>query len=98
TTWLEEEISYLSKRIRVESGQPDLFSSRSRSNVKIETALSVAQLAYLFKLLSDVGVISHRNQSDVIRLLADNFQTSKCKDISLDSLRNKFYDADPYTL
>lgn len=96
--WIDEEISYLNKKMQVSSSKPNLFAGLNENSVKIQSGLSVSQLAYFFRLLSDVGIITHSNQSDVMRFISDNFQTAKVKDISLDSIRNKFYNSDESTI
>ncbi len=39
-------------------------------------------------------IIEHENQSEIIRFVSENFQTHKTKEISVESLRNKFYNSD----
>jgi hypothetical protein len=98
STWIEEEINYLTKKMAIHSQPPSLFNSALKNKLKIQTSLSVAQLAYFHKLLVDVGAITHSNQRDVIRFIADNYQTSKTKDISTDSISSKFYNIEPSTI
>ncbi len=97
-TWIEEEINYLAKKVNLSSKPHDLFNQENLSNVKIESGVSVSQLSYFFRLVSEVGIINHSNQSDIIRFVADSFQTPKTKDISMDSVRNKFYNVDDATI
>jgi len=51
-------------------------------------------LAYFFKLQVDAGIITHKNQRDIFRHIADNYQTSKVHDISAESVGSKFYNAE----
>lgn len=90
-SWLEEEITYLNKKIALNIQQSALVDNKIEPQTKIMSGLSVSQLAHFFKLLFEVGVITHDNQSDIIRFLAFNFQTANAKNISIDSLKNKFY-------
>ena len=54
----------------------------------------MAQLALFFKSCFQVGIIEHENQSDIIRFISENFQTHKAKEISVESIKNKFYNTD----
>lgn len=96
--WLEEEINYLNKKISLTSQQPSLFDNSIDNKLKIMSGLSVPQLAHFYRLLYEVGIITHDNQSDIIRFLSDNFQTVKTKNISIDSLKNKFYYTEETTI
>lgn len=97
TGWLEEEINYLNKKILLATSphQPNLFSQVEKT--KIQTGLSVAQLAYFHKLQSEVGIITHKNQRDIFRHIAESYQTSKVHEISPDSIGSKYYNIDSKT-
>ena len=58
---------------------------------KIMLSISVAQLAYIFKVLVDMGTIKNKNVSDVMRFIIKNISTPKAQDISFDSLKTKYY-------
>lgn len=96
--WIEEEINYLTKKTQLQSQQqqPNLFTQLEKT--KIQSGLSVAQLAYFFKLQVDAGIITQKNQSDIFRHITDNYQTSKVHEISLDSVKNKFYNIEQSTI
>ncbi|MEO6301601.1 MAG: hypothetical protein ABIP51_00385 [Bacteroidia bacterium] len=96
--WLEEEINYLTKKMQLLTieQQPSLFNEFEKP--KIQSGLSVAQLAYFFKLQVDASIITHKNQRDIFRHIAENYQTSKANEISAESLSNKFYNAESSTM
>lgn len=98
TSWLEEEIAYRSRLLygTTKVTAKDLLVNTQ--SLKLTTALSVSQLAYFFKLMVDAGIITHKNQRDIFRHLADNYSTSKVNDISLESISNKFYAAESATM
>ena len=64
---------------------------------KIKPELSVPQLAYLFKLLLDLGIFKPRTQMNILNFISDNFQTPNTADISVRSLRSKYYTIDDCT-
>lgn len=64
---------------------------------KIETNLSVSQLAYLFRLLYETGYLKVRNQTDLLKFIANNFTTGNTTEISTRSLRSKYYNIDSAT-
>lgn len=66
-------------------------------NTKIETNLSVSQLAYLFRLMYETGYLKVRNQTDLLQFIADNFMTGNTHTISTRSLRSKYYNVDSAT-
>jgi hypothetical protein len=54
-------------------------------------ALSVAQLAFLIRVLTLGKIITNQNQADVIRVFASNFKTLKTEEISYGSLYGKYF-------
>ena len=64
---------------------------------KIQVSLSVAQLAYMFRVLTELGIVKNKNLSELMRFLTNNVSTPKAKDISFDSLKVKFYNPDHST-
>lgn len=95
--WLEEEINYLNKKLLLDEGskQPNLFNQSEK--IKIQTGISVAQLALFHKLQTEVGIITHKNQRDIFRHIAESYSTSKVQDISPDSVGSKYYNVDNTT-
>ncbi|WP_269242678.1 hypothetical protein [Flavobacterium limnophilum] len=93
TSWIEEEIEYLSRRKNL--GINNNYNANStEAKVKIQTSLSVAQLTYFFKILMKVKIIIHKNNADIFRFIAENFNTKSSTQISADSVKNNFYNAD----
>lgn len=64
---------------------------------KIETDLSVSQLAYLFRLMYEVGMLKVYNQTDLLKFISINFKTNNTQTISTRSLRSKYYNIDSAT-
>ncbi len=91
--WMEEELEYLSKKKSLVIGDSPNSANHSQ-RVKIQTSLSVGQLTYFIKLLMIVKVITHKNQSEVFRFIADNFITKATTAISVDSVKSKFYNVE----
>lgn len=58
---------------------------------KIKTASSVQQLSLFFKTMVETEFLLHDNHHDIFRFIADNFRTAQVNDISLDSIRSKYY-------
>ena len=94
TNWIEIENNYLLKHNTLSQIKQTETSSDDKSNTKINTSLSVAQLCYFLKLMCDTGVINHPNQKEIIQFIADNFQTEKVDNISVGSISSKFYSVD----
>ena len=96
SNWIEEEIEYLTKKIKLEANQISVLTNTD-AKIKLLSGLSVAQLSYFFGLLMEIGIIKHKNQMDIFRFIADNFKTSNTENISVDSLKTKFYNIETTT-
>ena len=96
SNWIEEEIEYLTKKIKLEANQISI-TSNTEAKIKLLSGLSVAQLSYFFGLLMDIGIIKHKNHMDVFRFIADNFRTSNSENLSVDSIKSKFYNIETTT-
>ncbi|RTY97228.1 hypothetical protein EKM02_14070 [Flavobacterium sp. RSP49] len=94
--WIEEEIEYLTKKIKLEANQLTNISN-NEEKIKFLTGLSVAQLSYFFGLLMEAGIIKHKNQTDVFRFISENFKTSMTDKISVDSIKVKYYNVESNT-
>lgn len=66
---------------------------------KMKTSLTVPQLAYLFKLLSELkpDIFDAKSKAEIHRFISANFTTKGTdgKDISVDKLRQLFNEPDP---
>lgn len=94
--WIEEEIAYLNRSVNLETNQ---FKTVPEKEVKTKflSALSVAQLSCFFGLLLETEIIKHKNQTDVLKFIAHNFKTSNTENISVDSLKAKYYNVESGT-
>jgi hypothetical protein len=88
--WLEEEICKV-KESRSRSAGSQIIVE------KLPISLSVAQLAYFYKVLFDIGTIPTKNQKEIARFLAANFKTSKTDSLSVESLNSKYYNVEEST-
>jgi hypothetical protein len=95
-SWIEEEIEYLTKKIKLEANQ---FTNVTNNDEKIKflTSLSVAQLSCFFGLLMETGIIKHKNQTDIFRFISENFKTNNTEKISVDSIKVKYYNVENTT-
>ena len=91
TMWLEEEIKYLNKKTALNKNQNDINLFSETEKTKIDTGLTVAQLALFFKLMSDVGIVNNKVQNDIFKHIAENYQTANASEISIGSIKNKYY-------
>lgn len=94
--WIDEEIDYLSKKIKLEENQLTNISS-NEDKIKFLTGLSVAQLSYFFALLMETGIIKHKNQIDIFRFISENFKTANTDKISTGSIKSKYYNIESTT-
>lgn len=94
--WIEEEIEFLQSSIHLRSVSQSV-PSEVMPKAKIQTELSVAQLCYLFNLLHQSGVIKQSNQRDIFRFIAENFKTKTTEQISVDSIKSRYYNVESST-
>ena len=97
-TWITEELYFLEKRRQLNVPLNVLKSDEPVVTPKVQTSLSVAHLSLGLKLLMDAGVITNKNSTEVMRMVARNFRTEKRESISEDSLRNKVYNIESGTV
>lgn len=57
---------------------------------KIRFDLSVAEIAYLIRLLVDEKIILNRNKTEVLRIVCENCEARRAETISINSIRNKY--------
>ncbi len=74
--------------------EPAVNNLRAPNSEKIKSTLSVSQLAFLYRLMYDAKAISLSNQTDILKFISENFQTANAPDISVRSLRSKYYSVD----
>jgi hypothetical protein len=96
-TWISEELLYLDKQKKFMI-IADVSGDEQPSEEKIQTTLSVADLSLFVKLLLESKMISNKNPSELIRLVARNFKTDRNDVISENSIRNKYYTVESGTL
>ncbi|MBX9853535.1 MAG: hypothetical protein K2X86_17465 [Cytophagaceae bacterium] len=94
--WLKAEIKHCRKKLKSYNPQQRTILSKE-SECKIETSLSVAQMAYFFKLLNKSGVITNKVQMDILHVISERFRSQKTDTISIESLHNKYYNVEDRT-
>jgi hypothetical protein len=93
--WITCELDYLRQKERLQL--PLKTDSHIKADFKIVFDLSVSQLAYIFKIFMDTGIIQNKNISEVIRFLSGFVKTKKAESVSYESLRIKFYNTESGT-
>lgn len=96
TLWIEEEIEYRSKKM-MQISTTETIPNPVGNKEKIHVGLSVAQLSWFVNLLVQSNIIKTKNQKDIIRFVAENFQTDNQKEISPTSLYSKYYNVESST-
>ena len=94
--WIEEETKFQKKKMTLAPIIPQLVAASDKG--KINSGLSVAQIAYFCSLLMQSGIIQDDNVSELLRVVCENFKTSKSENISHESLRHKYYSVEYATV
>lgn len=69
-------------------------NTETKSVVKLETSLSVSDIALLFRLLDEAKIINYKHKTEIYRYIASTMKTSKQDNISEASIKNKFLSPD----
>lgn len=94
TEYISVELEY-HERLQQLSAKPSGSSSDDfLSGFKLKFEDSVSQLAYLLKILIETKIIVNNNVSQVISFLVRFVVTRKSENISVGSLRSKFYNVE----
>ena len=96
TSYIIEEIEHLQRLQQL--GQFHLSKTGEvLSEFRIQIEMSVAQIAYLAKLLVESRVIGNRNVAELLRFFSRILVSKKVEMISYDSLRSKYYNVEQGT-
>lgn len=95
--YVSEEADYLQNRLQTVSEETVVESPMEEKEQKINTTLSLSQLAAFFKVLFETDVITNRIKMDVWRILAACIRTDKKKAFAAESLRALYNNVDPAT-
>lgn len=57
---------------------------------KLKTNLNVKEIAYLFRVLFDEGIIDAKHKTDVFNFISESFSSKKADDVSPNSIKNAF--------
>lgn len=87
--WLSQEVHYLRTKQELLAEAP--ANQPVTPDFKIIFDLSVSQLAFLLRALTESGVIQNKNTSEVIRFFAKCVKTKKSEAVSFESFRSKYY-------
>ena len=68
------------------------------TSFKVQTPLSVANLACLIRVFYEEKIFSTTNQTELLNFFASNFSTQKQEQISSTSLRSKYYNIETSSL
>jgi hypothetical protein len=94
--WLSEDISHFERKHQLNLSVTIPAYEKEKTE-PVYTSLSVPQLALFIKILIDTGVISNKNQTELLRTISKTIRTSRNEIISAESLRNKYYSSDKAT-
>lgn len=93
--WLENEIKNARKKLKTyNSNQLRLVT---QTDTRIETSLSVGQLACLLNTLQKGGILTNTSQSEILQIVSKTMSCKKSDQISYGSLHNKYYNIEDKT-
>lgn len=92
--WLAEEIHFIEKKKQLTFLMSPSGPVVKTESFKVNTILSVPQLAYSIRLLKEAGIITNPNQTELIRFFSQHFSTPRNQNVSSESLRIKYYNVE----
>ena len=95
--WILEEIQFLERKQKLSMAFPSPDEEQVKKDFKLVFDMSVSQFAYFIKTLTETGVIQNKNVSELIRFLAKFVKTKRSENISYESFRIKYYNAEDNT-
>jgi hypothetical protein len=97
SVWIIEEIEHLERSLKLKHNSEIKNFQSETTELKLQTDMSVAQLAYLIRTMIEVGIIKNTNQRDVLKLISGMVKTKQTDTISPESLRTRFYNIEDNT-
>jgi hypothetical protein len=94
---LKEEIHFLEATRGIGKKDLPIAGSAQPADLKIQTKLSVAELAFLCRALYETDVFTNAQQKDVLRVIGRDFSSLKQETISLQSLLSRYYNPEAAT-
>jgi hypothetical protein len=95
--WVLEEIQFLERKQQLSRAYSDPVEEQVKKDFKLVFDMSVSQFAYFIKTLTETGVIQNKNVSELIRFLSKFVKTKRSENISYESFRIKYYNAEDNT-
>lgn len=96
--WIGEEILFYERGLLLYSGAyPAGIQNLVNAGYKIETELSVNQLACFVRLFTECEVLKNTNVRELLNFLAEHIRSKKRENISAESLRLKYYNIEEST-
>lgn len=88
--WIEEEIDFLQNKSNI---MKQAMNSDEKADLeyKINTSLSVPQLAYFIRLLVEGKTITNMNQTQLLKFFSSHFTSLKRENMSYGHLRSQYY-------
>ena len=92
--WLSQEVEHSKDKIGLGFS---VIPKSSTKEAKLEMNLSIAQIAYIIKLLYKKGIITNSNQIEVINIVRNVVRSKRAQDISFNSFNSKYYNIEDNT-
>lgn len=93
--WLDDEMKKCQKRIK--NHNPNQLSIIKKEEQKIETSLSVAQIALFFRVFNQTGVFTNKVLMEMFKVLGEKLTSKRTSNISIESLHTKYYQVEDRT-
>lgn len=96
--WTQEEIRFYEKTLLLFSGvYLGTIPGIANTGFKIETDLSVSQIACVVRILMECDIFRNDNVREILNFLAEHIRSKKQENISAESLRLKYYNIEEST-
>jgi hypothetical protein len=92
--WLQEEISFQKRNLKYYTNRT--LTGHGNANKKTLVKMSVPQLSLFTRAIFESGLLDGSRQA-ILTFICQNFRTDQQENISVDSLRGKYYKVDTST-
>ena len=62
----------------------------NEKRTKLQLEISVSELAYMLRIMQEIGIISNKSKTEIYKFCVENVQTKKAENISFNALKNKY--------
>ncbi len=88
SNWIDHEILYHKRLNKYSIISKDI--QKNKYDFKVETKFSIAQIAYLIKLLIESGLVKKETKEKLFTIISENFTSVRSESIAISTLNSRY--------